>query len=585
MRFIKFCQLATLASALACSASSWALTPLQQKMSDQAEQIVEFYSANYAPADWKKQLFKWDLATESAKLQAAIAANPPPNLHQYHQHLRTFIQSMRDYHVSIRFMWTEKATLPLLIRSAQGRYYVVYIDRQKLSESSFPFAVGDEITEFDGRPIAEVVGELIAQMGGNSPATDRALAELSLTSRAAARGLKVPRGGVVLRGRSQATGLRLESQPFWNYVPERVNPEVNLRDLGSPATTPLVRKFSGGGSQAKASDVFEREMALPFADDPAMVPRFGSPYDIGGRQSHLPPLGAIIRQPDEKAQFHSYIYRTTQGRLVGVVRIPSYMAADFDRAVAEFRDLMIEMNGSTDALVIDQLNNPGGALFYGSALISYLADSDVASPREQIKLTQAEILEADALLNQAGNVQSDEDARKQLGPSLVGYPVSLQTALSAVEWARQILQDWSDGLTLSRAHYFITDRIAKAPRGSYAKPILFLTNELDFSCGDFVPAILQDHNRGRSQRHVTIFGTQTAGAGGYILSQSLLNQLGVSSLSVTGSIAERAQPQKNPIENLGVTPDIPYEVTARDLQMNYVDYVQAVNNAIEEILK
>ncbi len=102
-----------------------------------------------------------------------------------------------------------------------------------------------------------------------------------------------------------------------------------------------------------------------------------------------------------------------------------------------------------------------------------------------------------------------------------------------------------------------------------------LTNALDFSGGDFFPAIMQDNRR------ATILGVRTAGAGGIVKSFPI-GQFGVGEVGATSSLAQR--PNGRPIENLGVTPDIPYELTARDLRTGFAEYRYAILKALHDLL-
>jgi hypothetical protein len=140
-----------------------------------------------------------------------------------------------------------------------------------------------------------------------------------------------------------------------------------------------------------------------------------------------------------------------------------------------------------------------------------------------------------------------------------------------------LLEEWNSGHALTGpTHILGIDKINPHPKCCYTKPILMLINELCTSGGDFMPAILQDNRR------AVLFGAQTAGAGGVVSFFEFPNKHGIRGCTYTTSIAERSNSQM--IENLGVSPDIVYEVTADDLQNDYRGYIKAVNEAVTNLL-
>ena len=61
------------------------------------------------------------------------------------------------------------------------------------------------------------------------------------------------------------------------------------------------------------------------------------------------------------------------------------------------------------------------------------------------------------------------------------------------------------------------------------------------------------------------------------------NLSGIEKISMTTSILLRTN--NNPIENLGVQPDLPYEVTENDILNGYEGYKAKVGEALQGMLK
>ena len=230
----------------------------------------------------------------------------------------------------------------------------------------------------------------------------------------------------------------------------------------------------------------------------------------------------------------------------------------------------------TDALVIDQINNPGGFLFYMCGLLSTLSDQPLFVPKQRMMITQEKVFESIDNLKILEQIQSDDQAQAFLGNDFSGVPVTYQTAQFITDYYQFIVSEWDAGRKLTDPYYIYLDRILPHSYSNYTKPILLLTNSMDFSCGDFFPAILQDNKR------VKILGSVTGGAGGYIETVEFPNRFGIQAFSYTGSIAQRLNGK--PIENLGVTPDIEYHITAEDILSGFGGYKELIESAVHDLL-
>jgi hypothetical protein len=326
-----------------------------------------------------------------------------------------------------------------------------------------------------------------------------------------------------------------------------------------------------------ASSSFFEKMMISHLWDKSYVGTFNemNKHALGARTSYIPPLGKKIWQTSSDTIFDAYIFESPSGSKIGYIRLPHYIG-DAEE-VDTWGMIMNLFQRRTDALIIDQLNNPGGSVFYLYALAATLTDKPLHTPKHHIAMSQEEVYVAQMLLPMLEKVTCDRSARQVVGSNLGGYPVDYQFVKLMKQFCGFLIQQWDTGKLCSDPTFlFGVDDILPHPEYQYTKPILLLVNSLDFSGGDFFPAILQDNKR------AVIFGTRTAGAGGYVLQSSYPNHSGMKGFSMTGSLAKRANTR--PLENLGVVPDVQCELSVIDLQENYVEYVNTILNTIESLV-
>lgn len=550
----------SLALAVSCFAQAKD-TVLTEATKVQLQKELEFvgslFQTAYAPKAWKESHLGWNLSSEMALAQARLAS--AKTMSEAQRALAGLVYSTADYHVGVSFQLTETATLPFQVKTVEGKTLIVYIDREKLSETAFPFSMGDEVLAFDGAPVAQVLGQMAQVEGANVPGTDAAIADLGLTRRRASRGFtQIPNGPVTVSVKKASDDSVSTVQLTWEYTPEKLN-------HGAPA---FLAK--------ETRNMFGRHMISPRAMSYKAEAEENT-YGIGVRNSFLPDLGERIWETAKENTFDAYLYKNEQGQLIGVVRIFGYIVDDFAKAVTDFAGIMAHFQKHAAAVVVDQNHNPGGSVFYLYALASHFSDQALVVPQHQIAIQAADAAECVEMLNQLESVKTEEDAVKMFAADLAGYPVTYQLAMGVKDYCQFILKEYNAGKLLSEPYYLYgVDKInpAKTP---FTKPVLILVNELDFSGGDFFPAILQDNKR------VTIAGVRTAGAGGYVLEAAVPNQFGFSGLYFTGSLAARVNSQ--PIENLGVTPDVALPMTVDDVRNGYKNYLDGVRTILKGMVQ
>jgi len=543
--------------------------PNQKQMLNDLDFIHHLFHISYAPFQWKIDQFQWDLESETNAAKHSVLNNFPFTVKAFQNTIKKLCHTTKDYHVLPQFYSTAWASLPIRIQSAEGRYFVSEIEPNETgSLEYFPLSIGDEILTFNGEPIHELIEEFIEEeIGRNYIGTDQALAEFYLIHRDGSQGHDVPKGTVEITFRKPFSKKTRRTSLKWDYHPELVTnnqPKSLSKSLYQNIQQPTRRN----------NDFLQKPFITPHyritKDASSLSSDSNEPTEmLGAKRGPLPYLGTVLWESDNETDFHAYLFLINGTEIGGYIRIPSFYTEDGDVSAFQFAEIIELFESTSSVLVIDQTNNGGGLVLYLYALIAMLTDSPLEVPQHRVMLTQEDIYFAAKSSDRLQSITSDRSARKLLGETIEGLVVNLNLIKCLLASHQFAIDQWNEGKRFTDYSYMYgINKIQPHPDIHYTKPILILTNHLDFSAADFFPAIMQDNKR------ATIMGSRTAGAGGYIEKVSFPNLSGIKQLDLTASFSIR--PNGMPIENFGVTPDIPYEITSEDLQNDYVEYKQKI---------
>lgn len=574
--------LAVLAVAVSTTRAQEALTS-QQRIAD-LEQLAALYAKNYAPYEWKRDVFGFDLLRLTPWLQRVHNADDL----DFQEALIEYVASLNDAHDVIAFPTTYAASLGFTVDIYDGKVLIDSVNRQLLPSTQFPFGVGDELVSVDGTPVQLLIESFRKYaIAANQRSTDRVAAGRIVSRSQQIMPHLVDLGDeavvVVRNGTTGATssvtvpwrkfGIPIDAQgPVAS--PRRGNGRIFL-----PPDAPNLQSAAGDVSRTAVFQVAElapsddRLPAYMASIHPLLNVSVSTDYfavlGFGSRTPiYAPPPGFVQRLGTQPSHFfYSGTYVAASGHRIGLIRIPSMAPPSVAAALAQLDAELLYFNANVDALVVDVTRNPGGLVSFVEALAQRFIPKPFQTTGFQIRATAAWLYSFASMLNSA---RSTPNVPPQV---LANIERNFNEVLTAFEQGRWLTAP----LSLNATGALTLAPVAHA----YGGPLMVLIDEFSASGGDAFPAIIQDNGRG------PLFGMRTMGAGGSVIGFPATAY--TESVSrFTASLIHRGRlihtsdfPPAPYIENIGVRPDITSDyMTRENLMQSGAPFVAAFTQAI-----
>jgi len=560
-------------------------------------QLASQYAKNYGPYEWKRDVQGFDLMRLTPWLQRIAHSDDL----DFQEALIEYVASLNDAHDTIAFPTTFSAALPMTVDIYDGKVLIDTINRTLLPIAQFPFGIGDELVSMDGRPAQELIQAFRKYaIAANQRSTNRIAAGRLVNRSQQIMPHIVDLGNsatVVIR--LAATGATSTYTIPWTKIgipilsqgplpsPVRGNGRMFLstdgRDInaellsGATATSSVFKVADGGPSDDSLPAYMDSVRPLLNASvskDYYSVLGFGSRIPVftlpaGFVDMSLPTPTGIVR-PGEPVFYLVGTFTTTAGTRVGFIRIPSMSPPSSAIALIQLDRAMAQFAGTTDALIVDVMRNPGGLVSFVESVSQRLIPTPFNTIGFEIRATGSWLFSFAAQLTNA-----------RLGGAPPAIVANLEANFNEVLNAYSENRGRTSPVSLNSTGSLQLQPVASA----YSKPILMLTDEFSASGGDMLPAIFQTNHRG------PILGWRTMGAGGSVVAFNG-PAFTESIFRITVSLMNRGEVITTPdfppapyVENIGVRPDIPVDyMTRANLMSGGTAFVQSFIAAVENLV-
>jgi hypothetical protein len=533
-------------AAISFSLPAWSTDlSAEEKLSD-LHQLVARMKSGYGPLEYKKSALGIDIDSLQKKYEQRIVATKSNG--EFYYEILKFIAEFKDGHFRAILPGSHRATLPLRFDLVRGKVLIDEINRQKLPETEFRFDRGDELIEFNGRPVADEIADLMQLIPNGSELTARRYAVMSLTVRSAARYPVPPLKTVKLKIRRGESSVIDEANLKWTYDGDPIN-EFSIAKSGASLLKSEAK--SQAKSHAKSIGPVNRGFTELSTFDEVKIyshPEFERKFLCSGQTRIEIPADATIIMRDP---FVAYYHPTSKGN-IGYLRIPHY-SPQLDentedwQAASRMRFMQYEyavskLEANTVALVIDQQHNCGGFVFF----MHDLATLFIGKSFEPIKF---ELL-----------------ANKEEYLKFVDWASGFKNTLlyeGLTRISEIIKKAWDAGQKMTSRVGIDGIEVYHPNRVRYTKPILVLIDELSGSGGDAFPALMQGLGR------VQLLGETTMGLGGSVWPEGPLYYSRITPELTTSLFFH---PNGTAIENVGAIPDIHYQPSRNDFLYGYREF-------------
>jgi len=527
----------------------------EQRLSD-AELIIQLFDKNYAPLKWKEEFFGFSYEKRANNLMKYVKKDITDA--DFYRAIGRFVSGFHDSHVSYSIPSNQRAWLPFDVDDIEGKIIVTKL-LDHYADGSAPISVGDEVVSIDGRDAKDIRDELLQYVGQGNPRTEIRMATNYLTFRPQWRFPETPEGPALVvvkspEGKHYKVSVKWQTKGY--EMPSLHRPGVALASkammmLSEETSKPDFLEVARNRESEIINELrsYGRGYVSPFFS-------FGDDFVVRNEK------------PFYSGEFHLNDYR------IGFLRIHTFSSSqiDFGEAYAELEEEVAYFEENTDALIIDVTGNTGGSYCFTLKVASMFFDEPQEEIQDQWLANRDTLLWIEDIVLNENEKKSDQYIAGKIAN---GIRRSMKKGKRLTESFPECSQKGKYGPYYDGGNNKI----------SYTKPIVMLINEFAVSCGDYFPAFFKDAGR------AVFFGQTTSGGGGTITKYKRLGYSEIK-LSLTISMGVRDASidlgdglSTSYIENVGVSPDIFYDITYDDFMSGYKFYRQAVEETVLDLLE